>query len=553
MCQLPYIIISLLFVANLFAQSPHGKDLKYDCSDCHSSVSWKEIPENIKFDHKKTDFKLSGQHKIISCVNCHQSLVFSNTKNDCSSCHKNIHQNSVLPVCSSCHTTQTWLITNINELHQQSRFPLIGIHVVQDCAQCHSKFSTLNFEVEGIECIDCHRNNFMATKNPDHIQAGFSTNCQQCHLINQISWGLSSFVHELFPLVGGHNIKDCFSCHQQRNFKGLSQDCYSCHKQNYEATTDPNHIQGKFSTDCTSCHNINGWGTTSFDHNATIFPLLGKHTTLSCNSCHSTGYTNLPLECYGCHKPYYEKAVSPSHVSNKFSTTCEQCHTSNGWIPASFDHKTTAFPLTGAHINLDCSLCHTNGYAGTPTDCYSCHKTKYDNTTNPNHITANFQTICEQCHTTNGWTPSTFDHNATTFPLTGKHTTVACNSCHTNSYTGTPTDCYACHKTNYDNTTNPNHIAASFPTVCDQCHTTNGWTPASFDHDNQYFPIYSGKHNGKWNTCSECHTTANNYAVFSCIDCHEHNKQDTDKDHNDVSNYVYASSSCYSCHPRGSE
>ena len=697
MRRLPYVIISLFFAANLFAQSPHGKDLKYDCSDCHSSVSWKEIPKEIKFDHNDTAFKLSGQHKSVSCVNCHQSLVFSNKKDDCSSCHKNIHQNSVSPECSSCHTTQTWLITNINELHQRSRFPLVGVHATQDCAQCHTKFSTLNFEVRGIECIDCHRVNYMAAKNPDHYQSGFSTDCQQCHLINQTNWSSSSFEHGFFPLVGGHSIKDCFSCHQQGNFTGLSQDCYSCHKQNYEATTNPNHIQGKFSTNCVSCHTINGWSPGSFDHNATSFSLLGMHITLSCNSCHSKGYTNLPLECYGCHKPDYDKTVNPDHVTNKFPTTCEQCHSPNGWTPSTFDHNATAFPLTGAHVNVNCGLCHTigytgistdcynchktnydnatnpnhlvsnypticeqchttnawtpstfdhnatafplsgahtnvdcgschitgytgtptdcyschktnydntvnpnhvtnnfpptceqchsvngwvpstfdhnttafpltgvhvnvnctschtTGYIGTSTDCYSCHKTNYDNTTNPNHLTSQFPTTCEQCHTTTGWTPSTFNHNNTAFPLTGKHTTVDCISCHTTGYIGTSTDCYSCHKTNYDNTTNPNHIAASFPTVCDQCHTTNGWTPATFDHDNQYFPIYSGNHSGEWNTCADCHTNANNYAVFSCIDCHEHNKQDTDNDHNNVSNYVYASSSCYSCHPRGSE
>ncbi|MCI5055621.1 MAG: hypothetical protein MRY83_05900, partial [Flavobacteriales bacterium] len=65
---------------------------------------------------------------------------------------------------------------------------------------------------------------------------------------------------------------------------------------------------------------------------------------------------------------------------------------------------------------------------------------------------------------------------------------------------------------------------------------------------------YSGNHQNEWNQCSECHIQANNYAVFSCIDCHEHNnKNDVDDDHDGVNGYVYESNACYSCHPDGAE
>ena len=185
MRRLSYIIVLLLFAGNLLAQSPHGKNFNIDCSNCHSPDTWTKIPGKIKFNHDETSFKLTGQHKSISCINCHQSLVFLSAKDDCGSCHKSIHQNSVSPECSSCHTTQTWLISNINVIHERSRFPLVGRHATAECAQCHLKYSTLNFEVQGIECFDCHRSNYMAAKNPNHTQVGFSTDCQQCHLINQ--------------------------------------------------------------------------------------------------------------------------------------------------------------------------------------------------------------------------------------------------------------------------------------------------------------------------------------------------------------------------------
>ncbi|MBK9258020.1 MAG: hypothetical protein IPM42_21430 [Saprospiraceae bacterium] len=67
-----------------------------------------------------------------------------------------------------------------------------------------------------------------------------------------------------------------------------------------------------------------------------------------------------------------------------------------------------------------------------------------------------------------------------------------------------------------------------------------------------YFPIYTGKHKDEWNTCSDCHTNPNNYNIFSCINCHEHNnKNEVDDDHNGVSGYSYNSAACYSCHPMG--
>jgi nitrate/TMAO reductase-like tetraheme cytochrome c subunit len=232
---------------------------------------------------------------------------------------------------------------------------------------------------------------------------------------------------------------------------------------------------------------------------------------------------------------------------------CKTCHNINAWIPAIFDHNSTQFPLTGKHTTTSCQSCHTNGYTGTSQDCYNCHRVDFENPTNdPNHITANFSQDCKTCHSTNGWTPATFNHNTTQFPLTGKHTTVSCQSCHSSGYSGTPQDCYACHKKDYElPSNNPNHVAANFPIECLVCHTTNGWTPSTFNHDGQYFPIYFGKHRNEWASCSDCHRVPNNFTTFSCIDCHEHRKTKMDSEHSGVSGYSYNSDACLSCHPNG--
>ena len=132
------------------------------------------------------------------------------------------------------------------------------------------------------------------------------------------------------------------------------------------------------------------------------------------------------------------------------------------------------------------------------------------------------------------------------------HAMLPCLACHANGYTGTPTDCYSCHQQEYNNTTNPNHLAAGFPTDCETCHNTIVWTQTNWDHDTQYFPIYSGRHNNKWNVCADCHVDPTNYQVFECIFCHPHDdQQETNGHHQGVPGYIYLSTACYSCHPNG--
>jgi len=144
------------------------------------------------------------------------------------------------------------------------------------------------------------------------------------------------------------------------------------------------------------------------------------------------------------------------------------------------------------------------------------------------------------------------------YVLQGAHAAIAnnCAQCHNGTYANTPNTCIGCHTSDYNQTTNPNHQNNNFPTDCEACHTQNAWTPATFDHDAQYFPIYSGKHRQgqAWNLCSECHINANNYAIFTCIQCHEHsNKTDLDDKHRGIRNYAYTATSCFDCHPRGTK
>ena len=479
---LSFIVLIFGITVNLYSQDPHGDDFDLDCEMCHETENWKVDPLKMEFEHSSTKFELTGQHQAADCRSCHTTLVFSSSDPDCISCHTDLHQGTVGKDCAKCHTPNSWIVEDINHLHQTGRFPLLGKHLVTDCVQCHRGYVDLNFEPLNTDCYSCHSTDYLSTSSPNHTNAGFSTECQDCHPVNSFSWTAINVVHDFFPLVGGHSISDCFACHEQGGgFSGLSSDCYSCHQQDYESVNDPNHVLANFPTDCS------------------------------------------------------------------------QCHTINAWIPANFDHGITAFPLTGKHITVDCSQCHSSGFAGTPTECYACHQSDYENVSDPNHVTAGFSTDCLECHTTAGWDGASFDHNITGFELTGAHIGLDCLNCHASGFTGTPTDCFSCHEDDYNNTINPNHISAQFPTSCDDCHSTSAWQPATFDHDGLYFPIYSGAHNEEWNDCVDCHNVPSNYSVFTCIDCHEHNKQDMDDKHSGVSGYIYASPECLACHPDGSE
>ncbi|MFO0984838.1 MAG: hypothetical protein U1E76_24440 [Planctomycetota bacterium] len=213
-----------------------------------------------------------------------------------------------------------------------------------------------------------------------------------------------------------------------------------------------------------------------------------------------------------------------------------------GWDRANFKHD--VWKLTARRGRRLPEVSCRTAYAGTPTDCYSCHADDYARAKDPDHVAAGYPTTCEQCHTTAGWDRANFKHDK--WKLTGAHLGVACQKCHANGYAGTPTDCYSCHADDYARAKDPDHVANGYPTTCEQCHNTSSWDDANFDHES-FFPIAKGNHKLD---CNLCHTTGST-TTFSCIDCHAHTKTDMDRKHREVQGYRYESKACYQCHPRG--
>ena len=510
-----------------------------DCSLCHTTAGW----DDANFDHNLTQFPLTGSHVQTACASCHTN-GYTGTPTDCWSCHQSNYQSTTDPNhvtenypqdCTVCHNTTNWDDANFD--HNITQFPLTGSHVQTACASCH----TNGYTGTPTDCWSCHQSNYQSTTDPNHVTENYPQDCTVCH--NTTTWGDASFDHNIsqFPLTGSHVQTACASCHTN-GYTGTPTDCWSCHQSNYQSTTDPNHVTENYPQDCTVCHNTTTWGDASFDHNITQFPLTGSHVQTACASCHTNGYTGTPTDCWSCHQSNYQSTTDPNHVTENYPQDCTVCHNTTTWGDASFDHNLSQFPLTGSHVQAACASCHTNGYTGTPTDCWSCHQSNYQSTTDPNHVTENYPQDCTVCHNTTNWNDANFDHNITQFPLTGSHVQTACASCHTNGYTGTPTDCWSCHQSNYQSTTDPNHVTENYPQDCTVCHNTTTWGDASFDHNNTQFPL-TGAHTST--NCQQCHSEGYTGTPTECFACHQTDyQQSTNPNHSSIA----LSTTCQTCH-----
>ena len=525
--------------------NPHGP-ISLACQDCHTYTSWKPIRSHPEFNHDHTGYPLRGMHQKVDCTRCHTSLVFSKVSTQCADCHADIHNRQFGANCEKCHTVNGWQVSTSQISDHQNRFPLVGAHALLQCEDCHKNAAAGQFVGLSTACYSCHQQDF---KTPvlDHAAAGFSTSCETCHTMD--TWFNARFDHLKmtgYALTGSHLTLPCTACHINNVFKGTPATCFACHQKDFVASVNPPHVQINLPHDCGTCHNTTNWLNATFDHTLYAnYPLTGMHATLTCAQCHTNNnYTSTPTACYACHKQDFTAATNPNHVAAGFPTDCSQCHTTSGWNPATFNHNTTSFPLTGAHIALSCNQCHTNNnFTSLPTSCYGCHQADYSGTNNPPHVSAGFPTDCTLCHNTAAWTGSTFNHNNTAFPLTGAHTSLPCAQCHTNNnYTSLPTTCYGCHQADYTGTNNPPHVAAGFPTNCTLCHTTSNWTSSTFNH-NAVFPL-TGAHATL--ACVQCHTN-NNYTTLptTCFGCHQ-------TDWNGTANPAHAAAgfptTCDTCH-----
>ena len=311
---------------------------------------------------------------------------------------------------------------------------------------------------------------------------------------------------------------------------------------------------GKMKYSCETCHSVDSFEDMSFDHTLTGYELEDRHKSADCRGCHDIAdFSKVKKNCISCHQDVHQA---------KMGNDCQSCHTTRGW--EQFDiqemHMNTNFPISGRHALVDCQSCHKGMPSGdfslNTTRCVDCHQVEYLTITNPEHANNGFSTDCVSCHQMDRWRPAYFDNHDVLFPIfSGTHNKEwdDCTSCHTDPNSYQNFNCLTCHEHNQtkadaDHDGIPGYAYNS--PDCYFCHPT-GEAEDFRDHDAQYFPIFSGIHNGEWSDCAECHINPNVRTEFSCIDCHTHNQTDTDNIHGGMTGYTYNSPDCYLCHPTG--
>jgi len=385
--------------------NPHGA-MALDCRLCHSEDSW-ELTADGGFDHDTTGFPLEGLHRHVRCRDCHLEPVFSHVGTQCADCHDDLHRGRLGPVCSDCHSPQGWIDpAQMSRDHAATALPLVGAHARVDCDACHRGAANGDFVGTPTACYACHAADYEATEEPDHLAAGFTTDCERCHGVFASTWGSGDFIHAPgFPLTGGHRLISCTECHDT-GFEGTPTQCSSCHQPQYDATTNPDHAQADFPTECALCHNTSAWVPGDFDHGATAFPLTGAHRTADCFSCHETGYSGTPSECVACHQTEYDRTSDPDHAAANFPTRCDECHSTSAWDPANWDHDATYFPIyTGRHREEwnNCADCHVVQTDYSIFECIFCHEHNRDDTDrkHPREEVPDYEyssTACYRCH-----------------------------------------------------------------------------------------------------------------------------------------------------------
>ncbi|MDZ4698141.1 MAG: cytochrome c3 family protein [Rhodothermales bacterium] len=482
------------------------------CGDCHKEhfgVDFVPVRfDTTAFEHDKTTFKLTGAHQETACRTCHQTdyilapdvLAYNQKHNaldktylglltPCKSCHEpdSPHQDQFeTEACDTCHETEKWEEAVAFD-HDEARFKLTGRHQDVSCENCHETRQTpagaeyaLYRPIEFASCRNCHE---------DQHEGRFGADCVSCH--KTADWheltelSKTKFDHDEtgYELIGSHADLECASCHQKParrdadirvtligNTAGntyprlQATNCLSCHVDFHQKEFVESPGGGAV---CENCHDQHDFYPSTYDITRHLkessFELTGAHLATACVACHNPDgdrptFAIEETECQDCHRE--DSPHGDQFADERGLTACTSCHVTERWDDArSFDHDETLFALTGKHETVACDGCHKAAgpeagfegpaYRGLDTACASCH------TEDDPHLDQFPGKACNDCHDTQAFEIPSFDHEKTRFSLTGAHTRVACESCHTEEqpsqgdpftrYRPLPTACEDCH------------------------------------------------------------------------------------------------------------
>jgi hypothetical protein len=394
-------------------EDPHHAAFPVGCKECHSPVSWKPVVMSAAFDHARSRFPLEGKHIGLPCKSCHRKSDFKApvAHARCSDCHKpNPHKDQFAKradggECAACHKVSGFKPATFDVArHRLSPYPLEERHMAVRCQQCHTPQGAATvYRMADTRCSSCHKEAHAGQFHQPPLQG----RCESCHTVKAFSPSTFTPVRHRsarFTLPGAHIAVACIECHKRKkgdpissvSYRRDSLSCPTCH-------TDLH--RGQFSVrmtltgpdgaarDCMACHNTTSWNQLSgFDHQSTNFVLSGRHSQVPCDRCHRRGepkpdigsivFRETPHKCSACHADQHGGQFIENGIAD-----CTRCHSEKGWKPSLFDHDTKSnYPLTGAHRDARCTVCHTStrevggkiviSYRGLPRTCSACHRSK---------------------------------------------------------------------------------------------------------------------------------------------------------------------------------
>jgi hypothetical protein len=389
------------------------------CEACHSETSFQDV-DGLTI-HTASSFPLTGAHENTSCESCHEAgygTAILDLETTCISCHQaGYAENGVIdhvrlgfPVsCENCHGTVTWQTATFDHAAQANGFELLGAHKQSTCDSCHSVPDLgLIFSPSGQnDCVACHQSVYELK----HGGSSIPNTCNSCHGVE--SWEGAVFDHLAgsggYELVGAHEVLSCEQCHTLPSLDLLfspsnQDDCVTCHQSSY----DSEHAGSGFPTTCLTCHGTTSWSGASFEHalNANGFDLVGAHEVLSCDNCHTVPSLGLLFspsdqnDCIACHRVNYDD----EHTGSGFPTTCLDCHSTDTWSGATFDHDVPFFPIySGEHSGEwdSCQTCHTVPADYSVFSCLICHEHNQADVDSEHSGVSNYSydsVSCYNCH-----------------------------------------------------------------------------------------------------------------------------------------------------------
>lgn len=257
-----------------------------DCGDCHNQTSFKMVSKSGGsgasggFDHDQTGFQLKGRHRELGCTECH--LEGRRINSECAGCHTDPHRGGLGRDCDRCHTpSSSFRNIRATEIHEQTGFPLTGLHASADCTECHQRNGERRFTGIPRDCFACHEDDYRSpATHPVHTGTAttppFSRDCSECH--RPTGWNLAYF--------------------------------------------DPSTLPDRNPLTAADSHDVH-------------FPIsYGPHRGAPCESCHVSSRVRRAVRCIGCHahSPARLRATHGARLVSLSGTSCLSCH-QNGSVP----------------------------------------------------------------------------------------------------------------------------------------------------------------------------------------------------------------------------